>query len=42
MKKKIKPRASAPMKATFGGKDAQGIKSFRTINSDFKIASNNF
>ena len=38
----IKPRASTPMKVTLGGKDAQGIESFRTHYPDFKIANNSF
>ena len=30
------------MKAILGGKDAQGIKISRDLNSDFKITSNDF
>jgi len=30
------------MKAILGGKDAQGVENSRTLNPDFKIASNNF
>ncbi len=30
------------MKAILGGKDAQSVENSRTLNPDFKIASNNF
>lgn len=30
------------MKAILGGKDAQGIESFRANDPDFEIANNNF
>jgi hypothetical protein len=38
----IKPRASTPLKATLGGKDAQSIKNARDCNLDFKTTSNSF
>jgi hypothetical protein len=42
LKSIIKPGASAPLKATLGGKDAQGIKNARDCNLDFKTTSNGF